>query len=171
MQNHFQFQSLKSIDLKTLKFQAWTFRKRQILAPQSPDSWVQCLHHWNTTPVVINRAALAHEWSKSPEFFRFCQEWSWGEPWKFNVTESTLLSVRNPIFEAMIRNYPHIFNRILVLVVWFDVVFSLILWLIWGLTRFIRFFPTFSTVICQILMFTAMQELLTLFLERLFLQL
>ena len=41
--------------------------------------------------------------------------------------ESNLLYVGNQFFGGIIRNYPHIFKRVLVLAVWFDVVFSVML--------------------------------------------
>ena len=123
--------------LQNLKFQAYTFTERRMLSHHSPHSWVPCLHHWNAISAVINRAALFHEWSKAPEFLGCYKVWFWGQCWRFSVIESNLLSVRNLIFGGIIRNYPHIFSRILVLVVWCNVLFSDLLWSIWGVTKFI----------------------------------
>ena len=50
--------------------------------------------------------------------------------------------------------------------VWCDVVFSIILWSIWGFKGSFNFFPTFITVLCRKLSFFVIQKLLILFLWR-----
>ena len=52
------------------------------------------------------------------------------------------------------RTYPHIFNRILVLVVWCDALFSVRLWLISAFTM-LNNFSTFRTVKSRMLSFSA----------------
>ena len=114
-----------------------------------------------TKPVVF-----VHEWSKAQDLLRCFQVWSWGQPWKFIVMESNLLLENNPIFEGTTQNNPHFSNHILILGDWCDVLFYVLLCLIWVLTKLINLFPTFNTVICRVFSFFVMQELLLLFLWR-----
>ena len=88
---------------------------------------------------------------KFQNFFRCWQVWSWGQPWRFNLMDCNLLSIRNWIFGGMILNEFHRFKHILVHVAWCFIVFSALLFLVWGFTRFINLFPIVSTVTCRIL--------------------
>ena len=143
----------KCINPKNVKFQAFTSPESRIILQQSPHSWVPCLHHKNARSAVINRAAFVHEWWKPPELFRCGQVWSWTQPWRLNLMEDNMFSVRKPIFAWMMQINLHISSRILVLLVWCDVVLSVILPLIWDFTKFINFFHTLCTVTCRILSF------------------